>query len=176
MLRRGRQIFMGIEGDPLPEPMSITLWSCDRICLHAAIGSMSKRSTASSDSGSTDRAVRLIRLFQRRSKSTYDSSASSAPGGNASPARRILRVMRALTSRLDTPAVWSTCGGVANRSARGGTVAPSMRRAYCRARRAATIATAAGVIPGIRAAWPSVAGRMAVNRSEASRDRPGTPS
>src|ERR1700691_2359550 len=53
-------------------------------------------------------------------------------------------------------------------------VAPQATRAACRRRCTSRIDTAAGVTPGTRAAWPSVAGRTAASCWRTSFDSPAS--
>jgi hypothetical protein len=85
---RGWHSLIGMAGDPPPDPRSnhraVSSDNLDAI----AIGSIIKRSIVSVESGSSGRAVRLIRTFHRRRSSTHRCSASMTErSGRRSPAR-----------------------------------------------------------------------------------------
>ena len=96
-------------------------------------------------------AVRLIFAFQCVSSRKYASSGSSIAIVSGAFARRARRASRSRNSS-DVTVVARTTSRPTN---------------------APRTATAAGVTPGIRSAWPSVSGRTCDRRWTTSRDRPG---
>ncbi len=98
--RSGRHSLMGMAGDPPPDPMSNSDRDDAGMYRTATAGSISSRSTASSEpSPSSDNAVRLILRFQRANSAKYASKPSRTDSGRSRPTTFARRRMRS-RSRL----------------------------------------------------------------------------
>ena len=91
----GAASFIGIAGEPPPDPMSTNRPRCVGSRSTAISGSTISRSRPRSRSSS---AVRFILSFQRRSSSTYVHSRSTSSSDSSSRARCARRLMRSLTT------------------------------------------------------------------------------
>ena len=88
----GTASFIGIAGDPPPDPMSVTDTPGRGSRCTAASGSTTSLSRPWSSSAS---AVRLMRRFQRIRRPTYAARFCRSGSATCSPARRALAAMRA---------------------------------------------------------------------------------
>ena len=119
----GTASFIGIAGDPPPDPMSVTDTPGRGSRCTAASGSTTSLSRPWSSSAS---AVRLMRRFQRIRRPTYAARFCRSGSATCSPARRALAAMRAASREFLMSGVMGAGQSMAVRVA-GPATAPIVR-------------------------------------------------